>query len=140
MWTYIIAGLAALAMIATITIKVDDYLDEVKESGRVEVRAEWLAASEKRRQREQAKATAAAEGLAADRAKRKAKSKPLLITVEKILEKPIYLNECIEPAGLSCVNAALGGKSTDGCKPGARVPGPVGALRWAWQIGGEQVN
>ena len=117
MWTYIIAGVIALASLATITLGVKSHLADVKESGRVEVRAEWTAASEKRRQRERVAIAAAAADLRDWRAKQQGKVKTRTIIVEKVLEKPIYRNVCFESDGLQCVNAALRGQRTDGCKP-----------------------
>ena len=115
MWTYIIVGLVALAMVTTAVVTVDRYLAGVKESGRVEVREEWRIAGEKRRVMERTQSANAARGLQGDRAARTAKAKPIILTVEKIIEKPFYLDSCLDPAGLRCVNAALGGQSAAGC-------------------------
>lgn len=140
MWGYIIAGIIALSLMATVAIKVKSHLDDVKESGRVEVRAEWLEASEKRRQRERANITAATKGLQDDRAARKTKVKTIITQVEKIIEKPIYRNVCLDPDGLRCVNAALGGARGDGCNTGGAMPRLGTTLRWEWSLGAAKVH
>ena len=140
MWTYIIAGLIALAALATITVEVKSYLNGVKESGRIEERSVWQAAAEKRRQQEALASATAAKGLQSDRSTSKATAKTRSIIVEKIIEKPIYRNVCLELDGLQCVNAALGRKGTAGCKLDTGVPKVSGALRWDWQLGSAKVN
>lgn len=117
MWTYIIAGLIALSALATISYEIKSYLNGVKQSGRIEERGVWQAAAEKRRQQEELASTTAAKGLASDRANSKNQVKTRNIIVEKVIEKPIYRNICLDPAGLSCVNAALSRQGTTGCKP-----------------------
>lgn len=45
--------------------------------------------------------------------------------VERIVERPVYLRECIDADGLRILNAARGVPATPG-EPGASVPGSAG--------------
>lgn len=132
MWGYIIAGLAALAALATITVEVKSYLNGVKESGVIQERAVWTAAAEKRRQQETLASTTAAKDLASDRANTNGQVKTRSVYVDKIVEKPVYTNICLDAAGLSCLNATLGRKGAAGCKPDGSLPGTPVTLRWDW--------
>ena len=123
MWTYIIAGLIALSALATITFEVKSYLNGVKQSGYDQCQLETRKATAKALAEDQARAAAASKNLTVDRAKTKVKIQTRTITVEKILEKPIYRNVCLDPAGLSCVNAAIAGKGDIGCRVDGPVPG-----------------
>lgn len=140
MWTYIIAGLIALSALATITVEVKSYLNGVKESGVVQERAVWTAAAEKRRQEEALASANAAKGLASDRATANGQVKTRSVYVDKIIEKPIYTNICLDATGLSCVNATFGRKGATGCKPSSTVSGNSLTLRWDRSFGVEEVN
>ena len=112
---YLLAGIAALAMLSGIAYKI-------RESGKDAVRLEWAEANRKAREAEAAKGDAAAKGLEVDRGKTRTIFKTITQTVDKIVEKPVYRNVCLEPDGLCIANAALLEKSADSCKPDKPVP------------------
>ena len=94
----------------------------VKDSGREEVRAEWAQANEAARQREAEASAKAAADLEAERKKRKIVVKEVTQYVDKIVDRPVYRNVCLDAAGLSCLESAIRGESTAGCKPDGTVP------------------
>lgn len=95
---------------------------KVRESGKESVRLEWAKANEEARKREAAASAKAAADLAAERAKRKVVIRERTTYVDKIIDRPIYRNVCIEPDGLRCANAAIRGESAAGCKPDGTLP------------------
>ena len=113
MWIYIVCGLVALGSLATITLSVKSHLSDVEQAGYDKCRAEWEKEKQLRLEEERKRVAAAESGLTADRATRKAKSKANSKPVEIIIEKPIYRNICIDPAGVSCINAAIKGNKCD---------------------------
>lgn len=113
-------GLIALALIGALS----GIGYKIRESGKDAVRVEWAAANEATRQREAAASAKAAADLAAERKKRKVVIQERTTYVDKIIDRPVYRNVCIDPDGLRCVNAAINGQDTAGCKPDGTVPTP----------------
>ena len=112
---YGLIALAVLGMIGTGVYKV-------KQWGGDEVRAEWNAANEQARKQEAERSAAAAQALEAERKKRKVVIREVTQYVDKIVDRPIYSNVCIDAAGLSCLESAIRGKVAPGCKPDAAMP------------------
>ena len=117
MLAYLIAGVAALALLAGIGYKV-------RESGKDEIRLEWAQANEAARKREQEASAAAAAALEAERKKRRVVIREVTNYVDKIIDRPVYRNVCLDPDGLRCVNAAILGTDSTGCKPDSALPAP----------------
>jgi hypothetical protein len=112
---YAVLALAVLGMIGTGFYKV-------KQWGGNEVRAEWDEAKAETRKREaEASAKAAAE-LAEARAKAKVVIQKRTVYVDKIIDRPVYRNQCFDADGLRCLNAAINGTDATGCKPDGTVP------------------
>lgn len=96
---------------------------EGKDAGRAEVKLEWAEASREVRALEAKQIGAAAKGLEDDRAKTRIVYSTITQTVDQIVDRPVYRNVCLDDDGLRCVNAAIRGEDTAGCKPAVGVPG-----------------
>ncbi len=95
---------------------------KVKRWGANEVRAEWNEANVQARKREaEASAKAAAE-LEAERQKRKVVIETRTRYVDKIVDRPVYRNVCLDVDGLRCIAAAIERKDASGCKPEPALP------------------
>ena len=57
---------------------------------------------------------------------------------EKIVDRPIYRNVCLDPDGLRDANRALNGGASSG--PDRGVPAPHSALRWDWSFGTKKTD
>ena len=114
----IIYAVLALAIMGTIGTGVY----KVKQWGGNEVRAEWNAANEKARAEEAAKSVAAAKELADERAKKKVVYKTITQSVDKYIDRPVYLANCFDADGLRDATAAINGKIASGQQPDATVP------------------
>ena len=116
--TLLLYGVVALAILGTLgTIGY-----KVRESGKDAIRLEWAAANEQARKQEAERSAAAAQALEAERKKRKVVIREVTQYVDKIVDRPIYSNVCIDAAGLSCLESAINGKVAPGCKPDSTVP------------------
>ena len=111
-------GLVALAIMSSIGYGVS----RVKTWGADEVRAEWAAANLKAKSDAEARIAKAADDLQAERKKRKVVIREVTTYVDKIVDRPVYRNVCLDAAGLSCLESAIRGESTAGCKPDGTVP------------------
>ena len=125
---YAAAAIVLLGMVGTGIYKV-------KQWGGNEVRAEWNAANEKARAEEAAKSEAAAKALEAERAKRKVVYRTITQTVDRIVDRPVYSNQCLDSDGLRCLSAAINGQSADSCKLDGTVPKPAAPDRDRRQSG-----
>ena len=115
MIAYLIAGVAALAIISGLAYKT-------YEAGADSIRTEWAAANEEARKREAAASAKAAADLEAERKKRRVVIMEVTNYVDKIIDRPVYRNVCLDPDGLRCVNAAILGTDAAGCKPDSALP------------------
>lgn len=88
--------------------------------------SEWDEANRLAREEEAKKGATAATGLEVDRGKTKVVFRTITQTVDKIVERAVYRNVCLDDDGLRNANAALLGKSADPAKPDGGMPAPVG--------------
>ena len=90
--------------------------------------AEALAAAQAAKAAYEAKATQyneASAALEAARNEREIVYRTITKTVEKVVERPVYRNVCIDDDGLRSINDALAGRTSDPAKPDAAVPATV---------------
>ena len=95
---------------------------KVRKSGYDACKVEWAEAAEEQRKREQELSTLAAKALADERAKRKVVIQTRTQYVEKIVDRPVYSNVCVDADGLRCIAAAINGQDDAGCKLGGTLP------------------
>ena len=112
---YAVLALAVMGMIGTGVYKV-------KKWGGDEVRQEWQAAEAAARKKEAEASAKAAKDLADERAKQKVVIQKRNVYVDKIVDRPIYRNVCLDADGVRCLNAAINGQDATGCKPDSAVP------------------
>ncbi len=105
------------------------------------VRLEWSEANRLQRESEAKQAAKAAGTLEAKREKAKVVTETVRVEVDRIVERPVYRNVCIDADGLCLANAAISGKSADTCKPDKSLspaqpaPGRNGRLGLALDYG-----
>lgn len=90
--------------------------------------AERLAAEKAAKAAYDAKAkqyNEASAALEAARNEREIVYRTITKTVEKVVERPVYRNVCIDDDGLREINNALAGRASDPAKPDAAVPAAV---------------
>mgnify|MGYP003395897887 CR=1 FL=1 len=114
----ILYGVIALAILGTLA----GIGYKVRESGYDACKVAWAESDAAARKREQDASDKAAKALLAERAKRKVVIQTRTQYVDKIVQRDIYRNQCFDPAGLSCLNAAIAGKDAAGCKPDGTMP------------------
>jgi hypothetical protein len=119
-WIHLIA---ILAVVGVITATVIGIYRSGYSAGEAAVKLEWEEASRAQKEKEANQIKAAAAALEAERAKRKVVYRTITQTVDKIVERPVYRNQCMDDDGLRCVNAALRGESASGCGAASGVPG-----------------
>ena len=95
--------------------------------------AEWDAANAKARAEEAAKGDAAAKGLEVRNAKARVVYRTIREQVDRIVEKPVYRNVCLDADGVCLGNAAISGTDPSTCKldkpvPAATAPDGRGGL------------
>lgn len=83
---------------------------------------ELLAESATRERNAQQQAINATQALEIQRGKTEIKYKTLVREVEKVVERPVYANVCLDADGLRLANAALAGSSTASRVPADALP------------------
>ena len=111
-------GVIALAILGT----VGGIVYKIREGGYDACKVEWNEAITTQREEDVQRSITAAAGLADDRKKRAEGIKTRTVYVDKIVERPVYRNQCFDADGLRCLNAAINGESAAGCKPDGTMP------------------
>lgn len=118
-WMYLIG---AAGVLVALSGAVYGIYNSGYEKGRVEAEAACKDAARKQREKEAKSAETAAITLEAGNAKAKVTYRTITKQVDKIIDRPVYRNICLDADGLSSVNAALRGEGTIADKPDGRVP------------------
>lgn len=118
---YAVLALAILGTLAGIGYSI-------RKAGMDAVRAEWAEANRLQREKEAAQAGKAAEKLEGKREKAKVIYRTITKEVDKVVERPVYRNVCLEPDGLRIARCAIRGEGADSCKPDKPVPGSTGLV------------
>lgn len=95
--------------------------------GAASVQAQWDAANAKQRDAEAKQGNAASTQLEVTNAQAKVVYRTVTRTVDKIVDRPIYVRACFDDDGLRAVNAALRGALPTASEPDGAVPGPDAA-------------
>jgi hypothetical protein len=96
-------------------------------AGSADVKAEWQEANRLQREKEQKQANTASTKLETGNAEAKVVYRTITKEVDKIVDRPVYVNACFDDDGLRYANAALSGALTPAGKPDARLPKPDAA-------------
>jgi len=116
---YAVAALAVIGALGGLYYKVNN---DGYQRGKGEVQTAWDAANEKARAEEAARSAAAAKALAEAKAKRRVVIQERTVYVDKIVDRPVYRNQCFDADGLRCIGSAIRGESAAGCKPDGGMP------------------
>lgn len=116
---YIIVAIALASLLGGFggAWKVQDWRYGAKEAERMEVEAE-------KRRMDAKQIHAAATGYEADKRKLREQSGPIIKEVERVVEKPVYRNICLDDDGLRVLDDALG-IAKPASEPAGAVPRPV---------------
>lgn len=101
---------------------VQDWRYGSKEADRLE------AAAEQKRMNEKA-ADVAASGHETDKAKTRVQFKTIYQEVDRVVEKPVYRNVCLDDDGLRLIQAAIGAQPA-ASQPAPTLPGLKPPARW----------
>ena len=135
MLAYGLIALAILGAVAGLIAWADQNIETSAgvERGESNVQAKWDAANAKARAEEAAKGDAAAKGLEVRNAKARVIYRTITQAVDRIVEKPVYRNVCLDARGVCLGNAAISGTDPSTCKldkpvPAATAPDGRGGL------------
>lgn len=118
--TILLYGLLALAILAALGM----IGRSIYNAGAESVRLEWAEANTKQRDAEAKQGNQAAEKKEQGDAKAKVVYRTITQTVDKIVDRPVYRNVCLDDDGLRSANAALVGAITPAAQPDKPVPKP----------------
>lgn len=94
-----------------------------RSAGADSVRLEWEEASSLQRAREAATANEAAIRLEGSREKERIVYRTITQQVDKLVDRPIYHNVCLDDDGLRLARCAIRGEKPDSCKSDQPLPG-----------------
>ena len=113
-YTYAAVAVVAAVLSAGSTWQVQGWRFDAREKDRIEAAAE-LASNNRQA------AQSASEGLENDRTRIEVKYRTITRNVEKIIDRPIYLQRCLDDDGLHALRGALG-TASDTSEPADAVP------------------
>lgn len=116
LYTYAATALVAFALGGAGAWKVQSWRMTALEKDRIE------AAQEQRRNNERA-ANAAAAGFETDKDANEQRTRTIIKTVEKIVERPVYRAVCVDADGLRLLNDQIR-RAGDPGEPGLKMPRP----------------
>ena len=94
-----------------------------RSEGAKSVRLEWEEATRVQREKEAQRAAEAATELEKVKTKTKVVYRTITQEVDRVVEKPIYRDVCLDPDGLRLANAALVGALTPAAQPDSEMRG-----------------
>lgn len=113
-YSHAAAALLGAALAAAGAWQVQGWRYEAREAERLEQQAEL------RRNREKA-AGMASTGFESDRSRNEARRQATAEVLEKIVERPVYLQQCLDDDGLRELNAQIR-RAADPGQPGRQLP------------------
>jgi len=108
-------GYAALAAGFVIILSVIAY--RIYDAGGEHVELQWAEAKADQRKKDEAKIAKASDNLEKANAKARVITREIRVEVEKIIERPIYSNVCLDSDGLRLARCAIRGQSANSCEP-----------------------
>jgi len=121
-WLHLILIAVAIGLV---TIAIGMIYQKGYAAGEAKVKLAWEQANRDQREAEMNQAGKAASGLEDKRAKREVVTRTITQYVDRLVDRPVYRNVCLDADGVCLVNAAISGKSPDSCKPDLGLP-PAG--------------
>lgn len=114
-YTYVAAALIGLAVGGASIWRLQEWRHDAQDKERIETARE----TERLRARTADKAS---EGHEVFKEKERVVYQTITETVDRIIERPVYRNTCIDPDGLQQLNAAIAGSSATTGQPAPAVP------------------
>lgn len=116
LYTYVATGLIALALGFGGGWKTQGWRWNAAEKQRIEQEA-------KERQRQLERSHAASTTFEDKRSTNEARYRTVTVTLEKVVDRPVYLNACLDPDGLRILNDQIA-RAADPGQPGLKLPKP----------------
>lgn len=116
LYTYVATGLIALAVGFGGGWKTQGWRWDASEKQRIEQEA-------KERQRQLERAHTASTTFEDKRTTNETRYRTVTVTLEKVVERPVYLNACLDPDGLRILNGQIT-RAADPGQPGIKLPKP----------------
>lgn len=120
MWTYVATAIVAAVMAFSSAWKVQDWRHDAQEKQRLE------AEQETQRMRARS-ADKASEGHEQFKETERVVYQTITETVDRIVDRPVYRNVCLDADGLRQLNAAIAGRQPAASEPAPAVPGLAAA-------------
>jgi hypothetical protein len=114
LYSYLATALVAMAFGATGAWKVQGWRHDAAEKDRIE------AVAEQHRNQERA-ADVAATGFENDKDQNETRTRTVYVQVDKIIDRPVYRNTCIDADGLRLLNGQIRRADAAG-EPGLKLP------------------
>lgn len=114
-YNYAITALIAAALSSAGTWKIQTWRFESREKERIEAQLKLRKTQEKA-------ASAASTAFEQDRTKNEKRTRTVYVKVDKIIDRPVYRNICVDADGLRLLNGAIG-RIDDAGEPGGPLPG-----------------
>ncbi len=94
------------------------------------VQVKWDTAVADQRDKEQKQANVAVTKLESSNDKAKVVYRTITQSVDKLVDRPVYTNICLDPDGVRIANQALTGTLAAPAKPDLTVPRSATTVRW----------
>lgn len=115
-YTYAATALVAVAIGFTGGWKTQGWRWDASEKQRLEQEA-------KERQKQLERAHTASTTFEDKRTTNETRYRTVTVTLEKVVERPVYLNACLDPVGLRILNDQIT-RAADPSQPGLKLPKP----------------
>ena len=116
LYTYAATALVAVAIGFTSGWKTQGWRWDAADKQRIELEA-------RERQKQLDRATTASTTFEDKRATNETRYRTVTVTLEKVVERPVYLQQCVDADGLQQLNAQIS-RTADPGEPSIRMPKP----------------
>lgn len=114
---YVGIALTAAAMSGAGVWNVQNWRFDAKDKQRIEAEAEQRRTNEKA-------ASAASTGFEQDKTKNETRTRTVYVEVDKIVDRPVYRNVCVDADGLRLLNGAIR-RTDNAAQSGFKLPRPA---------------
>lgn len=121
LYTHFAAALVGAALAGTMAWQVQNWRADSHEKERIEAQQEATRINEKA-------ASTASTGFETKRANNETRYRTVTVEVQKIVDRPVYLQQCLDDDGLRIINRQIRREADPG-EPGLKLPGSGAAGR-----------
>lgn len=130
----LVYGLIALAVLASLAGLYERIHHGGVIEGEARIQKRWDEANAAARARERKQVAIAVDKKEQADAKEKVVYRTVKEYVDRIVDRPVYRNVCLDADGLRVARCAIRGESPDRCTPDGPVPPAAGSDRWHGQL------